>query len=91
MINQKHIDYLSKVTNSTLQKRLETINAVFKDSENFKYSLTNSEIINELKKNKVAYIIFKNKLQASLPCIDVISFDNLKVCKLDYNQQKINH
>ena len=36
--------------------------------------LTNSEIINELKK-KVAYIIFKNKLQASLPCIDVISFD----------------
>ena len=40
-------------------------------------------------KQSCFYIIFKNKLQASLPCIDVISFDNLKVCKLDYNQQKL--
>ena len=59
------IDYLSKVTNKTLKKRLDTINSIFKDSENIKYLPSNKEILEELKNNKVSYIIFKNKVICS--------------------------
>ena len=61
---------------------MDIINSVFHNTKNEKNIVSNKEIIQELKKNNVTYIIFENKLENSLPCVNVISFENLKVCKL---------